>query len=145
MGCLEDGTPNMILLYHGTNDLRSEESVERIASNINPALSAKNKRNTIWCFKMTVRNNKDDRKGKEANVILKKKCNDKNLTFVDKGNKNTRMLNKSGLHLNENDITQLVNNSYYHMKKWRYKISMGNDSRRKKTNLGPKKVTLTDL
>ena len=47
MGCLEDGTPNMILLYHGTNDLRSEESVERIASNINAALSAKNKRNPI--------------------------------------------------------------------------------------------------
>ena len=66
---------------------------------------------------LRVRNNKYDRKVKEANVILKKKCNDKNLTFVDKGNKNTRMLNKSGLHLNENDITQLVNNSYYHMKK----------------------------
>ena len=66
---------------------------------------------------MTVRNNKYDRKGKEANVILKKKCNDKNLTFVDNGNINTRMLNKSGLHLNENDSTQLVNNSYSHMKK----------------------------
>ena len=66
---------------------------------------------------MTVRNNKYDRKGKEANVILKKKCNDKNLTFVDNGNINTRMLNKSGLHLNEYDTTQLVNNSYSHMKK----------------------------
>ena len=66
---------------------------------------------------MTVRNNKYDRKGKEANVILKKKCNDKNLTFVDNGNINTRMLNKSGLHLNENNSTQLVNNSYSHMKK----------------------------
>ena len=54
---------------------------------------------------MTVRNNKDDRKGKEANVILKKKCNDKNLTFVDNGNINTRMLNKSGLHQNEYDTT----------------------------------------
>ena len=50
MGCLEDGSPDMILLYHGTNDLRSEESVERIVSNKNAALSAKNKRNTIWCF-----------------------------------------------------------------------------------------------
>ena len=47
MGCLEDGSPDMILLYHGTNDLRSEESVERIVSNKNAALSAKNKRNTI--------------------------------------------------------------------------------------------------
>ena len=66
---------------------------------------------------LTVRNNKYARKGKEANVILKKKCNDKNLTFVDNGNINTRMLNKSGLHLNEYDTTQLVNNSYSHMKK----------------------------
>ena len=47
MGCLEDRCPDMILLYHGTNDLRSEESVERIVSNKNAALSAKNKRNTI--------------------------------------------------------------------------------------------------
>ena len=67
--------------------------------------------------RLTVRNNKYARKGKEANVILKKKCNDKNLTFVDNGNINTRMLNKSGLHLNEYDTTQLVNNSYSHMKK----------------------------
>ena len=67
--------------------------------------------------RLTVRNNKYARKGKEANVILKKKCNDKNLTFVDNGNINTRMLNKSGLHLNENNSTQLVNNSYSHMKK----------------------------
>ena len=85
---------------------------------------------------LRVRNNKYDRKVKEGNVILKKKCNDKNLTFVDNGNINTRMLNKSGLHLNEYDTTQLVNNSYYHMKKWRDKICMGNDSRRKKTNVG---------
>ena len=43
MGCFEDGSPDTILLHHGTNDLRSEESV-----------------------------NKYDRKGKESNVILKK-------------------------------------------------------------------------
>ena len=45
MGCLEDGSPDAILLHHGTNDLRSEESAEEIASNIiNVALSAKNKK-----------------------------------------------------------------------------------------------------
>ena len=91
---------------------------------------------------LRVRNNKYDRKVKEAKVILKKKCNDKNLAFVDNGNLNTSMLNKSGLHLNEYDTTQLVNNSYYHMKKWRDKICMGNDSRRKKTNVGSKKVKI---
>ena len=45
MGCLEDGSPDAILLHHGTNDLRSEESAEEIASDIiNVALSAKNKK-----------------------------------------------------------------------------------------------------
>ena len=34
MGCLEDGSPDTILLHHGTNDLRSEESAQTIASNM---------------------------------------------------------------------------------------------------------------
>ena len=29
MGCLEDGCPDTILLHHGTNDPRSEESPEK--------------------------------------------------------------------------------------------------------------------
>ena len=33
MGCLEDGSPDMILLHYGTNNLRSEESGEKVASN----------------------------------------------------------------------------------------------------------------
>ena len=50
MGCLEDGSLGTILLHHGTNDLRSEESAEKIASNIiNVTLSAKNKK-TLFVF-----------------------------------------------------------------------------------------------
>ena len=49
MGCLEDESPDMILLHHETNDLISEESTEKIASNIiNVALSAKNKRHFMF-------------------------------------------------------------------------------------------------
>ena len=45
MGCLEHESTDTILLHHGTNDLRSEESAKKIASNIiNAALSAKNKK-----------------------------------------------------------------------------------------------------
>ena len=45
LGCLEDESPDTILLHHGTNDLRSEESAEMMVSNIiNVALSAKNKK-----------------------------------------------------------------------------------------------------
>ena len=50
MRCLEDESPDAILLHHETNDLRSEESSERIASNIiNVALSAK-KQKTLFMF-----------------------------------------------------------------------------------------------
>ena len=100
MECLEYGPPDTILLHHGTNDLRSEEPAEKIASNIiNVAFSAKNK-NTVYVSGLIVRNGKYNRKGKEVNVVLKKKCNNKNLSLIDNRNINPRMLNKSGLHLN---------------------------------------------
>ena len=44
-------------------------------------LSAKNKRNTVYVSELTVRNSKYDRKRKEVNAILKKKYDDKNLSF----------------------------------------------------------------
>ena len=56
MGSLEDESPDTILLDNGTNDLRSEESAEKIASNIiNVAVSAKNA-NTVYVSRLTVRN-----------------------------------------------------------------------------------------
>ena len=76
MGCLEDESPDTILLHHGTNDLRSEESAGKIVSSIiNVTLSAK----TVYVSRLTVRNDKYDRKGKDINIILTKKCNEKNL------------------------------------------------------------------
>ena len=99
MECLEDGPPDTIPLHHGTNDLRSEEPAEKIASNIiNVVFSAKNK-NTVYVSGLIVRNDKH-RMGKEVNVVLKKKCNNKNLSLIDNRNINPCMLNKSGLHLN---------------------------------------------
>ena len=105
-------------MHHGTNDLRSEESAKKIASNIiNEAVSAKNTKTTIYVSGLTARNEKYDAKGKDINKILKKNCNDKNLSFIDNGNINPRMLNKSRLYLNEYGTTQLVNNFYCTMKK----------------------------
>ena len=102
MGCLEDES------LDATNDLKHEKSAQKIASNItNAATSAKNK-STVHVSGSTVRNDKYDRKGKEVDVILKKKFNDKNLSFIDNVNINPRMLNKSGLHLNEYGTTQLI-------------------------------------
>ena len=56
----------------------------------------------------------------------------KNLNFVDNGNINARIINKSGLHLNEYGTTQLVNNFCYTMNKWRDKICLDNGFTRKK-------------
>ena len=66
MGCLEDESPDAMLLHHGTNDLRNEESAEKIGSSIiNVVLSAKNKKNTAYVSGLTVRNDKYDRMGKD--------------------------------------------------------------------------------
>ena len=74
-------------------------------------------KNTVYVSGLTVRKDKYDRKEKEVNVILKKKCNDNNLNFVDNRNIKPRMLNKSRLYLNEYGTTQLINNFCYIMKK----------------------------
>ena len=124
-------------------DKRSEESAEKIASNIiNVAPSAKNTKNAVCISGLTVRNDKYDRKVKEVNVILKKNCNNKNLSFIDNGNINPRILNKSGLHLNEYGITQLVNNFCSTMKKWWGKICLDNDFKRKQNYVSSKKVKI---
>ena len=66
MGWLEDESPDTLLLHYVTIDSRSQELVEKIASDIiNVALPAKNKKNTVYVSGLTVRNDKYDRKGKE--------------------------------------------------------------------------------
>ena len=87
-------------MHCGNNGFRSEESAEKIANNItNMALSLLKIKKHCLCFRINSYD-KYDKKGKEVNVILKIKCNDKNLNLVDDGSINPRMLNKSRLHLN---------------------------------------------
>ena len=58
------------LLRHGTNDLQSEKSTTKIASNItNMALSAENKKKHYLLFRTNSQTEYYDRKGKEINVI----------------------------------------------------------------------------
>ena len=71
MRCLEDESPDTLLLHHVTIDPRSQELAERIANDIiNVALSAKYKKNTVYVSGLTVRNDKYDRKGKRNFLIL---------------------------------------------------------------------------
>ena len=59
---------------------------------------------TLFISGLTVRNDKYDRKRKEVNVILKKRYNDKNLRFIEKGDKIPRMLTLSRRFLYDNGL-----------------------------------------
>ena len=52
-----------------------------------------------------------DKKGKEVNIILEKRCNEMNLTFISHGNIGARYhCNYDGLHLNDKVATLFTEN-----------------------------------
>ena len=81
----------------------SEGQTERWADPIlwDPSDYCWESKNAVYVSRLTVRNDKYDTKGKDANIFLEKKCNDKILSFTDNANINSQMLNKSGLYLNK--------------------------------------------
>ena len=66
---------------------------------------------------LIIRNDKLDKKQKEVNDFIKHQCLTNYLCFIDIENINLRMLNKSGLHLNEYGTKRLVNNFFFSMTK----------------------------
>ena len=81
-------------------------------ANMNLVISVKNEKKTIVVSGITVRNDKFNDKGKNANRLLKRRCEVGKKAFVDNSNITVSMLNHSGLHLNERGTTRLVNNLY---------------------------------
>ena len=77
------------------------------------ALSTEKHKNTVCVSGATEGYSTYDRKRKEVNTI-KQKYDDKHLNFVDNGNINPRMLNKS---LNKYVTTPLASNFCYTMNK----------------------------
>ena len=51
------------------------------------------------------------------NSLLKRKCDEEKIYFVDKTNINVGMLNNSGLHLNERETVRFVNNFCFSLAK----------------------------
>ena len=71
----EDNSPDTAILHFGTNNLKNNESVEDIATDImNLNISVKNEKKTVVVFGITVRNNKFNDKGKNVSSLLKRKC-----------------------------------------------------------------------
>ena len=115
-GCLEDTSPDFIILHHGTNDLNSNSTSEEIADKIlNLAASIKTSKNQVFVSGLVIRKDKLNKKGNEVNELLKTKCEIRQLSFIDNKNISLGMLNKSGIHLNEYGTTRLVNNFCFSM------------------------------
>ena len=109
--CLEDNSPDRAILHFRTSNLKNNESAEDIATDItNLAISVKNEKKTVVVSGIIARNDKFNDKGKNVNSLLKWKCKVEKIVFVDNSNITVRMLNHSGLHLNERGTTCLVNN-----------------------------------
>ena len=96
-GCLEDTSPDNLTLHHGTNNLKSDDYSEKIASDIvDLGLSVKNEKTMVYISSLIIRNDKLDKKRKEVNYFIKQWCLTNHLCFIDNENINLRMLNKSG-------------------------------------------------
>ena len=115
-GCLEDTSPDHIILHHGTNDLRSNNTSDETTDKIlNLAASVKTNENRVFICGLVVRNDKLNNKSTEVNELLMGKCVTRHLLLIDYKNINLNMLNRCGLHLNECGTTRIVNNFCYNM------------------------------
>ena len=110
-GCLEDNSPDSIILHVGTNNLKNKETVDDIAIDImDIAMFIRNEKTNISVSGLTVRNDRSNGKGKSVNSLLKHRCDKEKICFVDNTNINVDILNNSGLHLKERGTTRFVNN-----------------------------------
>ena len=70
-----------------------------------------NEKTSVYVSGLTVRNDRLNDKGKNVNSLLKRRCEEEKICFVDNTKTNVAMLNNSGQHLKERGATHLVNNS----------------------------------
>ena len=115
-GCLEDTSPDFIILHRGTNDLNSNSTSEEIADKtLNLAASIETSKNQAFVSGLVIRKDKLNKKANEVNELLNTKCEIRQLSLIDNKNMSLGMLNKSGIHLNEYGTTRLVNNFCFSM------------------------------
>ena len=71
-GCLEDSSPDNIILHHGTNNLKSDDNSEKIASDIvDLGLSVKNEKTMVYISSLVISYDKLDKKRKEVKGATK--------------------------------------------------------------------------
>ena len=105
------------------------------------AISIRNEKINVLVSGLTIRNDRLNDKGKNVNSLLKRRCDEEKICFVDNTNINVGMLNNSGLHLNERGTTRLVNNFCFSLAKWRYFICVDTAVTKKDDFSNPANVT----
>ena len=103
--------PERIIIHCGNNDLKNN-TPQSIADNIlSLAKSSQQKNNTVLVSSIVPRKDHLDKKGKEVNIILERRCKEMNLAFICHGNIRTRYhCNYDGLHLNDKGATLFTEN-----------------------------------
>ena len=77
-------------------------------SQMDVAIFIRNEKTNIFVSGLTVLNDRWNNKEKNVNSLLKRRCDEEKICFVDNTNINVGMLNNSSVHLNERETTRLV-------------------------------------
>ena len=117
-GCLQGAfPPKTIILHNETKNLKSKSTSEQIVDKIiSLAKPAKSDENSVIMSSLTNRTDKLNDKAPKVNDILQRKFGTIRLIILNSVTY-SNMLNSSGLHLNDNGTTRLVNNFCYALSK----------------------------
>ena len=98
--------PECNTIHCGTNDVKTNRP-QSIAGNISSlAKSSQQESNTVLLSSIVSRKDHPDKKSKEGDIILEKRCNDLNLAFISHGKiRASYHCNYDGLHLNDKGVT----------------------------------------
>ena len=67
-GCLGDISPDIAILHHGTNHLKSDNTSEKTAADIvNLALTIQSEKNKVFISGLTIRNDSLNKRRKKVN------------------------------------------------------------------------------
>ena len=107
-----DENPDLFIIHCGTNDLRSETSVEAVANNIiKVALSLQRENTTILISGLCPRGDDLSEKANKVNEKLEDMCNSRNIGYINNNNlEASKHLNNSKLHLNQYGDSVLARN-----------------------------------
>ena len=72
------------------------------------AIFIRNEKTNIFVSGLTVLNDRWNNKGENVDSLLKPRCDEEKICFVDNTSINVGMLNNSSVHLNERETTRLV-------------------------------------